>query len=482
MKNYLLLLPIAVFLGIELIGCSKDKDDDPDDVFDPRKHGDYFVAPNGNDMNPGTYDKPWATWQRAFEVAGPGDTVYIRGGIYKPSKTTFQAQVTYIDPNSKYRNDHPIGNSGQPGNPICFFNYPGETPILDCERVVPDNDGNYLNGISLIETHYIHFRGLTVRNLYQRRSGRSVQGITTQACSNLKFENITVHNIGGRAMWLGSIVGYYGVVTDTMRLINLDFHTCMDSLSPTPGNAGDGIKGDGEKGGFIYFEGCRAWKCSDDGFDISGPVVCVFKNCWAFEMGFEGAVDGNGFKAGGVRDSVDYPTRYFYNCIAANNRAAGYYDLDYSPYYRTNARYYNNASYQNNYAYYAVNNPAKPFRNSIYKNNIAYKSTAIGPDKKPQEIAIGSPPYEASNNTWIVHDPRPGSYPFYYMNPAISLTDDDFESLDVSQLKRPRKADGSLPDITFLKPKPTSDLIDAGVNVGLPFLGNAPDIGVFEIK
>ncbi len=37
-----------------------------------------------------------------------------------------------------------------------------------------------------------------------------------------------------------------------------------------------------------------------------------------------------------------------------------------------------------------------------------------------------------------------------------------------------------LPDITFGRLATGSDLIDAGVNVGLPFSGSAPDIGVFE--
>ena len=44
----------------------------------------------------------------------------------------------------------------------------------------------------------------------------------------------------------------------------------------------------------------------------------------------------------------------------------------------------------------------------------------------------------------------------------------------------PRLADGSLPDLDFLKLSPDSDLIDAGVNVGLPYNGSAPDLGAFE--
>jgi hypothetical protein len=44
----------------------------------------------------------------------------------------------------------------------------------------------------------------------------------------------------------------------------------------------------------------------------------------------------------------------------------------------------------------------------------------------------------------------------------------------------PRQADGSLPEIEFLHLASGSDLIDAGVDVGLPFNGKAPDLGAFE--
>ena len=78
-------------------------------------------------------------------------------------------------------------------------------------------------------------------------------------------------------------------------------------------------------------------------------------------------------------------------------------------------------------------------------------------------------------------------------NLEINLTDDDFVSLedpsmtvtgqDLSKLPGmlgPRNADGSLPDVDFLKLKANSQMIDKGENVGLPFVGSAPDLGVFE--
>ncbi len=37
-----------------------------------------------------------------------------------------------------------------------------------------------------------------------------------------------------------------------------------------------------------------------------------------------------------------------------------------------------------------------------------------------------------------------------------------------------------LPDIDFLRLRENSDLIDKGTNVGLPYNGDAPDLGAFE--
>jgi hypothetical protein len=45
----------------------------------------YFVAPNGNDNNPGTEDAPWASLEKASKGANPGDTVIFLPGEYKGS-------------------------------------------------------------------------------------------------------------------------------------------------------------------------------------------------------------------------------------------------------------------------------------------------------------------------------------------------------------------------------------------------------------
>jgi len=102
--------------------------------------------------------------------------------------------------------------------------------------------------------------------------------------------------------------------------------------------------------------------------------------------------------------------------------------------------------------------------NRILRNNIFYDDE-IGPIK----INTGAV-YTHSNNTW---------------DSEVTLSSADFAgSLDsatiATALLAPRQSDGSLPVFNHLKLASGSDLIDAGLDVGLPYNGSAPDLGAFE--
>ena len=69
----------------------------------------------------------------------------------------------------------------------------------------------------------------------------------------------------------------------------------------------------------------------------------------------------------------------------------------------------------------------------------------------------------------------------------LSISEDDFFATDFArpderQLAGPRQPDGELPRITLLQLRPGSKLVDRGVDVGLPFAGDAPDLGAFEVQ
>ncbi len=74
---------------------------------------DYYVSVNGDDSNPGTFALPFASLEHALiNVAGSGDTIYMRGGSYREQIST--ANI-----------------SGTAGNPITIKAYLDEEVTLD---------------------------------------------------------------------------------------------------------------------------------------------------------------------------------------------------------------------------------------------------------------------------------------------------------------------------------------------------------------
>jgi hypothetical protein len=63
---------------------------------------------------------------------------------------------------------------------------------------------------------------------------------------------------------------------------------------------------------------------------------------------------------------------------------------------------------------------------------------------------------------------------------GLSVGEGDFISLDTTLATVPRRADGSVPVTDLFRLIPQSILVNAGGDVGLSFVGSAPDIGAFE--
>jgi hypothetical protein len=99
----------------------------------------YYVAPDGDDGNPGGEGQPWATFQQAADTAQPGDTVCFRDGVYSSD----EIHVT---------------RSGTAEAPITFVAHPGEVPILD--------GGGSAAELLVLEagSSYLRFSGFALRN------------------------------------------------------------------------------------------------------------------------------------------------------------------------------------------------------------------------------------------------------------------------------------------------------------------------------
>lgn len=93
----------------------------------------YYVATDGNNSAKGTKNEPWRDILHASQQVLPGDTILIRGGIYRG--------CIALDKNKG-------SLSGEDGKPITFQNVEGDTPqILGSESFSKDTDWTSNGGI-----------------------------------------------------------------------------------------------------------------------------------------------------------------------------------------------------------------------------------------------------------------------------------------------------------------------------------------------
>ncbi|WP_108804714.1 right-handed parallel beta-helix repeat-containing protein [Aquimarina sp. Aq107] len=418
-----LLLSVLVFSSQILTSKSRTKHNYSNIIEVQTNNTNYYVSPNGNDNNSGTSeDSPFATIQKAQSVAQGGDYIFLFGGVYK-IQGSGQTGIT-------------LSKSGTSANPIRLWAYEDQTPVLDFSNLSHEFG---VHGIH-IDGNWWHLKGIEMKNAAEG-SGNSAAGIIVFGSNNI-LELMDVHNIAGKAVQI-----FGSAANNTVK--NCDAHHNYDPLHS--GSNSDGFQAAFGSGNNNKFTGCRAWYNSDDGwdlFDMEGTTI--IENCWSFLNGYipdtnTKAGDGNGFKLGS--NSTGPRHQVHFNLAAGNdlrgfdyNGGSGGMDL------------YNNTSYDNGFVDFRLGESL----GFNVQNNIGYLSSQNVQGERGNNV---------SDNSW---------------NLSVVVNNDDFISLDINQLLRSRKPDGSLPDVDYLHLKSGSDLVDKGVDLGFSFNGNAPDLGAFE--
>jgi hypothetical protein len=403
---------------------------------------ELYVSPTGSDSAAGSETAPFATLQKANDTASAGDTIWLRGGTYYGTK-----QLT-------------LSKSGTSDSKRTkIWAYAGETPVIDFSKYVTTNSAVDVPAI-LVTGSYMHLKGIEIANGKVGASGdHSYSLLRTKNASNNTFELLHIHHGFGPGLFIDTGSG-------GNLILNCDSHDNYDK----DGSQGDGQNGDGfgvhyqKSGPSTIIRGCRAWMNSDDGYDfISQEVPVTIEASFAFKNGYGSEGNGNGFKIGSSQTGIRHIVQ---NNVAWKNKAAGFY-ANHSTGGNT---WYSNTSYSNGTQY---NMLASTFDSSgnvasngvtltgskvhIMRNNIGF------PNKNSYIDGYG---VDTANNTWDL---------------GISETSADFASTSDTGCDGPREADGSLPAAcAFLKLKAGSPLIDKGKDVGLPFVGAAPDLGAYE--
>jgi hypothetical protein len=410
-----------------------------------------YVAPTGDDTAAGSEQAPLASMNAAQQSAEPGDTVYFRGGTY-----VFERGTTTCKSGTDTISGVVLNKSGAPGKLIEYAAFPGETPIFDFDAV---RDACRIKGI-LVAADYVHLKGLELRGVRQNNElNHESWGVWNQGSHNV-FELLNVHHIMGAGIFIQR--GGDNLVLNCDSHHNLDEHT-----SNGAGESADGFgcHVDAADAGNV-FRGCRAWWNADDGYDfINADAACVVESSWAWFNGYkpdtmESIGNGNGFKAGGYgADPANFPDQpaqhTVRSCLAFMNKAAGFY----ANHHPISLDFYNNTSYGNHpdFNMLGMDEAGASITVGKYRNNVAFAGTLFSNRNGADE----------SNNSWTIG--------------AVMLSDADFQSVATTGMDGPRQADGSLPVLPNFRLADGSELIDRGVDVGLPFAGAAPDLGAFEV-
>lgn len=408
-----------------------------------------YVAPQGDDAAAGTIDAPLATLPAAYRLTEGGDTVCFRGGTYNVT----DSQVMKIK--GVYAFVFALEKAGTAEHRTCYMGYPGERPVFDFSALMLD--GKHRFAAFYLGADYVHLRNFDIVGVPVRIKGHTQsECVSARRGSHCIVEDIAMHD--------GMAIGYYQKRGSHNLVVDCDAYNNYDDYSEGP--YGGNVDGFGchvfdtfEVGN--VFRRCRAWRNSDDGFDlISCAAPVEIDHCMAFYNGycpssnpadtvnFVSAGDGNGFKAGGwgmnkrkTKCPDVCPSHYIHHSLAYRNKAHGFY----ANHHLAGNTWENNTSCGNRSNYNMLN-------------------------RKNTFEAIDVPGYDhslANNVSWTFTDASLGGHLINIDPDRITLTNNSFApsvssvevtaemfvSTSVSLLFIRRLPDGRLPSIDFLRGK-----------------------------
>jgi parallel beta-helix repeat protein len=383
----------------------------------PTYYVDYTA---GLDTYPGTEAQPFKTLAKGVTTLGANlGTIYLRGGIHQSIKVSLSRNI--------------------PPGYINIWAYPGEKPVIDFSTATSGNDGFGITG------SYYHIKGIEFIKAPHC-------GIRITTGSNNIVENCVFRANGNTGLSIGSS-------STTLASNNLIYNcdACFNFNSPGGADA-DGFAAKANVGTGNVYRGCRSYNNSDDGFDLYGCTASIIiDSCFAFRNGVDSwgtsRGNGNGFKLGGnyvpASNTVTNCVA-FDNFCASNNGGKGF-DENHNTAGQT---IYNCTSFRNTYPNFSFPDDPLVSGTHIIRNCISYQG--LQPDVIINAIE--------DHNSWD----------------GFTVTDADFVSLDTAQARAPRNPDGSLPAITLFHLANSRPMVNAGIDVGIPFNDSAPDLGAFE--
>lgn len=281
-------------------------------------------------------------------------------------------------------------------------------------------------GVEIVNSKYLAVKGFEIK-------GSDGIGLRVFNSAHITLANLDVHHNGRPGVLVNGVA--------TNELVNIVSHHNEDDGDES--NA-DGFhiarKEDGASGAWVLKD-CISHHNKDDGFDLYNARDGIVRGCIAYSNGLDGSErilsgEGNGFKL------TSGPSHHngghlIHHCASYNNKARGFYtntandtiELD------NCTAVSNDVSEQNYPNFHFLSAPPE----SVVRNCLSWKGTVSG----VQAI-------DSSHNSW-----------------DLNIGDPEFRSLTPTSH-------------TFLRLSTGSPAIDVGIDVGLRYIGTAPDLGAFE--
>ena len=424
----------------------------------------YYAAPNGNG-NGNSYATPCSFSEGLKKLSMPGDTLYLLGGQYDLGNTKLPSI------------------SGDATANIVISGYPGELAILDFRTTSYGTRGLQLT----TNNRYIHIKDLTLRysgknNLYNEGSyctfeRLDIYGSSDTGCQMKKGGNNLIKNVDSH---------------DNFDYKQMRTGENGEELADFGGNA-DGFADKQFTGPGNHYVGCRAWNNSDDGWDFYQRVTdgneTIIEDCICFQNGptsynmtnhpryntdrswfdnrngttitdrygntititmaqYPNLGNGNGFKLGGAKTAHNV---LIHHCLSIGNTVKGFDQNSDGGVMKV----YNNTALLNgqNYGFYNTECGTLYIRNCVSISSLSENQLTV------QRVVAND------HNSWSA---------------GFSCSVADFQSVDTTLVLSPRQPNGELAIMPLMRLQNNSSLIDAGINVNLPYCDAAPDLGCYE--
>lgn len=320
-----------------------------------------------------------------------------------------------------------LGADGTSSNRVTVTNASGETPVFtfsgnEIGWEVPPSEGVYVTG------DYCTVQGITIRD-------SATWGLITRNTVGVAFRDVECFDC---VPGIGSAYKAKDLLIDGCYV-----HDIYPDDTGEHGDA-DGVvvnqSSDISWSTGVRIRNTRATGCAEDGYDLWDASGVVIENCMAGNNGSPYGGAGNGFKMGsninqgGVAGSGNNTAR---RCVAWGNGADGFSDNVCSePITVHNCTAWDNGWY--GFRGYDESSSPHEFRNCVsYQNSNG-------------QAWMGNNDQDDQYNTW-----------------NMGISDPQFKSLDSGSSD-------------FLHLSSGSPCIDAGVDVGLYYNGDAPDLGAYE--